>query len=147
VRELNIFQKIAYKALVFVEKAIKQTLFDCRMCGTCHLSKNGLVCCMNCPKGQRNGPCGGTGVDGMCEVEGQGECVWHKIHRRSSMAHTMHLTRRVKPALDWSLQNTSSYINLWTGRDGSFEGKGMRSKVFGSGKSDSGDNTTDGAPK
>ncbi|MBE7560984.1 methylenetetrahydrofolate reductase C-terminal domain-containing protein [bacterium] len=121
--------RFGYKSLVYFEKLFKQTLFDCRMCGACHLSKNGMVCCMNCPKGLRNGPCGGTGIDGTCEVEGIGECVWHKIYRRSALLHTLARTEKVKPALDWSLQGTSSYLNLWTGRDGSFEGRGMRWKI------------------
>ena len=126
---MSALRNLGYKTVVYFEKLFKQTLFDCRMCGTCHLSKNGMVCCMTCPKGLRNGPCGGTGIDGMCEVEGIGECVWHKIYRRSGTLHSLQLTEKVKPALDWSLQGTSSYLNLWTGRDGSFEGRGMRWKI------------------
>jgi Methylene-tetrahydrofolate reductase C terminal len=59
-----------------VERMVKQALFDCRMCGQCVLSATGLSCPMNCPKGLRNGPCGGVRMDGHCEVHPAMPCVW-----------------------------------------------------------------------
>jgi 5,10-methylenetetrahydrofolate reductase len=58
-----------------VERAVKGALFDCRMCGRCVLSSNGMACPMNCPKQVRNGPCGGVRADGTCEVEPDMRCV------------------------------------------------------------------------
>ena len=53
-----------------VEKLVKGALFDCRMCGQCALSSTGMSCPMNCPKGLRNGPCGGRArqrqLRGLC---------------------------------------------------------------------------------
>jgi len=46
------------------ERAAKETLFGCRMCGQCALPVTGYVCPMGCPKELRNGPCGGVGADG-----------------------------------------------------------------------------------
>jgi hypothetical protein len=59
-----------------VERGVKGLLFDCRMCGQCALSSTGLSCPMNCPKGLRNGPCGGVRPDGHCEVLPAMRCVW-----------------------------------------------------------------------
>jgi len=35
-----------------------------------------------CPKGQMNGPCGGTTDDGKCEVNPDNDCVWVLIQQR-----------------------------------------------------------------
>ena len=59
-----------------IERAAKQFLFDCRMCGDCVLSATGMACPMNCAKQLRNGPCGGVRPDGGCEVIPQMRCVW-----------------------------------------------------------------------
>jgi 5,10-methylenetetrahydrofolate reductase len=64
------------KALLPLERNVKGLLFDCRMCGHCLLSANGMACPMNCPKSVRNGPCGGVRPDGGCEVDPQMQCVW-----------------------------------------------------------------------
>lgn len=58
------------------ERLAKGLLFDCRMCGTCVLSKTGMACPTNCGKEMRNGPCGGVGADGGCEVDPAMRCVW-----------------------------------------------------------------------
>ena len=58
------------------ERRLKGLMFDCRMCGVCLLSQNGMSCPMNCPKSVRNGPCGGVRADGSCEVDPQMQCVW-----------------------------------------------------------------------
>jgi 5,10-methylenetetrahydrofolate reductase len=70
------------------ERAVKGFLFDCRMCGNCVLSQNGMACPMNCPKGVRNGPCGGVRADGTCEAKPGMRCVgleaWHGAARMSA---------------------------------------------------------------
>jgi hypothetical protein len=105
-------------ALIAVEKAVKEPLFGCRMCGQCILHSTGLVCPMNCPKNLRNGPCGGVLVDGHCEVYPDRPCVWVEAWKgsrrlpvfRGDMEH-------LNPPVDWRLQGTSSWLNLATGRD------------------------------
>lgn len=59
-----------------IERGVKGLLFDCRMCGACALSANGMACPMNCPKAMRNGPCGGVRPNGNCEVAADMPCVW-----------------------------------------------------------------------
>lgn len=94
-----------------IEKWIKEKLFDCQTCGQCVLSHTGMICPMNCPKGLRNGPCGGT-LDGKCEVLPDRDCVWTRIdEKRTASPDTVHLPP------DSELFNTASYVNLLTGSD------------------------------
>src|SRR5262249_28650003 len=68
----------ARPAFTETERVTKQTLFGCRMCGQCALPVTGYVCPMGCPKELRNGPCGGVGTDGGCEVYPEKRCVWSR---------------------------------------------------------------------
>lgn len=106
------------RAILLVEKKSKEALFDCRMCGQCILHSTGMTCPMRCPKQMRNGPCGGVLQDGSCEVYPDRPCVWVLAWRRSRRLplwrdHMEHVERPV----DWRLKDTSSWINLATGRD------------------------------
>lgn len=103
------------KPIARVEALVKGTLFDCQMCGQCVLSQTGLVCPMTCPKGLRNGPCGGT-LHGECEVYPDRPCVWVKIHRRTVGEQSLERPNLL-PSCDARLQNTSSYLNLLSGAD------------------------------
>ena len=71
---------LPYLPVTPVEKFVKEILFDCQMCGNCILSSTGMSCPMNCPKGIRNGPCGGVREDGGCEVYHDMPCVWVLAH-------------------------------------------------------------------
>ena len=59
-----------------LERATKQLLVDCKMCGQCVPSSTGMACPTNCAKQMRNGPCGGVRADGSCEVDPAMRCVW-----------------------------------------------------------------------
>jgi hypothetical protein len=72
--------ELAERPTAAVERTVKGLLFDCRMCGQCALSSTGLSCPMNCPKGLRNGPCGGVRSDGACEVIPDMPCVWAQAY-------------------------------------------------------------------
>ena len=107
-----------HRALLAVERWTKETAWDCRMCGQCILHSTGLTCPMRCPKNLRNGPCGGTLQDGHCEVVPEMRCVWVEAWERSRTLplwrdHILHVERPT----DWRLQETSSWENLFTGRD------------------------------
>jgi len=67
---------------------------------------------MNCPKGLRNGPCGGT-LNGKCEVLPELDCVWTNIElkKQGKKDHQIHLP------LNLELLNTASYVNLVNGKD------------------------------
>jgi len=98
---------IVFKA----EKWLKEQMFDCQTCGQCVLSHTAMICPMNCPKGLRNGPCGGT-LDGKCEVIPEMDCVWTRIeNKKTSKTFKVHLPP------DPALLNTASYVNLVNGKD------------------------------
>lgn len=102
------------RIVAHAESLIKGLLFDCRSCGQCVLRQTGLVCPMTCPKGLRNGPCGGT-LNGMCEVSPDQPCVWVKILGRTAHAGTT--LPPLFPTPDTALTDTSSYLNWVTGSD------------------------------
>ena len=94
-----------------IEKWVKEKLFDCKSCGQCVLSHTAYICPMNCPKGLRNGPCGGT-LNGKCEVIPEKDCVWMRIDQRKEIApDTVHLTPEKE------LYNTASYVHFVNGKD------------------------------
>ncbi len=64
------------------EGIIKGVLFGCRMCGNCILQETAFICPMTCPKGLRNGLCGGATPE-ACEVDASRPCTWHKIYERA----------------------------------------------------------------
>jgi len=93
------------------EKWIKEKLFGCHTCGQCILTHTGLICPMNCPKGLRNGPCGGT-LDGKCEVIPDLDCVWTRIEvKKNDKNYKIHLPPNPE------LLNTASYVNFVNGKD------------------------------
>ncbi|UDQ98462.1 methylenetetrahydrofolate reductase C-terminal domain-containing protein [Lentisphaerota bacterium WC36G] len=60
---------------IATEHFISKKLFaSCRSCKSCRLPQFHYLCPEICPKGFANGPCGGTKVDGKCEVANR-ECV------------------------------------------------------------------------
>jgi methylenetetrahydrofolate reductase (NADPH) len=105
--------KSAFRRVVArTEAFLKGTAFDCRACGQCILNRTGLICPMSCPKGLRNGPCGGT-TEGRCEVYPDKPCVWVRIHARTGGTDTP----RLNPSPDSALFFTSSYANWFSGLD------------------------------
>ncbi len=92
-----------------VERAVKTTMFDCRMCGACVLSSTGMSCPMNCPKNLRNGPCGGVRADGSCEILPSMTCVWVKAFEGSrNMGKAIDLL----PPIDHRLKGRSSWLGV-----------------------------------
>ncbi|MDD2703209.1 MAG: methylenetetrahydrofolate reductase C-terminal domain-containing protein [Candidatus Omnitrophica bacterium] len=54
----------------------------CTMCGECIVGITGGICPVTrCPKGLRNGPCGGS-HKGKCEVDPKRDCVWVLIYNK-----------------------------------------------------------------
>lgn len=105
--------------LGYIENLVKVALFECRNCGDCALFDVAYLCPMSqCPKEQRNGPCGGSS-DGWCEVyPGVRLCVWVRAYGRLARTggETVFNTGTVPPC-DWALWRTSSWINYFLGRD------------------------------
>ena len=95
-----------------VEKAVKSTLFDCRMCGQCILSSTGMSCPMNCPKNLRNGPCGGVRSNGHCEVHPQMACVWVQAYEGSVRMEHGEAIRAIQPPIDHRRAGWSSWLEV-----------------------------------
>ena len=107
----------ARAAFTGAERLVKRGLFGCRMCGQCALPVTGYVCPMGCPKELRNGPCGGVGPDGSCEVYPAQACVWVDAYERAaSQGRSADLRLLHRPA-DHRRWGQSSWLNYWQGRD------------------------------
>jgi Methylene-tetrahydrofolate reductase C terminal len=104
--------------LTKAEHAVKEPVWGCQMCGQCVLHDTGLTCPMTCPKTLRNGPCGGVRANGHCEVKPEMRCVWVKAVERSERLPLWrgHIDN-VRPPVDNRLKGTSSWLNLFSGRD------------------------------
>jgi 5,10-methylenetetrahydrofolate reductase len=95
-----------------IEGAVKGFLFDCKMCGECTLALTGMSCWKNCPKGNRNGPCGGVRPNSMCEVNPQIRCVWVESWRGSERMTAKRLPVTPHPPIDHSLAERSSWLRI-----------------------------------
>ncbi|MDD5190755.1 MAG: methylenetetrahydrofolate reductase C-terminal domain-containing protein [Dehalococcoidales bacterium] len=106
-------------ALERAEHAAKAMLFGCQNCGDCGLFDVAFLCPLSqCPKNQRNGPCGGS-LNGWCEVyPNERQCIWVRAYDRLK-AHKkeLEIAENTVPPNDWTLQNTSSWLNFYLGRD------------------------------
>ena len=113
-------EKIGGCSTMIVEPGRSKTkapLFGCRMCGQCALPVTGYVCPMGCPKELRNGPCGGVGADGSCEVYPERRCVWVDAYdRAASQGRSADLRLLLRP-IDHRRWGQSSWLNYWQGRD------------------------------
>jgi hypothetical protein len=101
-----------------VERTVKGALFDCRMCGQCALSSTGMSCPMNCPKGIRNGPCGGVRSDGNCEVYAEMRCVWVAAFDGSRRMAEGPRIAEVQQPVDHRLKGRSSWLAVMRGEHG-----------------------------
>ena len=102
--------------ILFFENIIKVPLFRCQRCGECILSSTAFICCQNCPKTLRNGPCGGTAEDGSCEVFPERKCVWYRIYFRSKYMHRISLLYKLNKIHNWNLEGTSAWLNVFRKR-------------------------------
>lgn len=104
------------RLLLFFEDIVKVPLFGCQHCGECILSSTAFICSQNCPKRLRNGPCGGTGDDGSCEVYPERKCVWYRIYFRSQLLNRVSLLYKINKIHNYNLERTSSWLNVFRKR-------------------------------
>jgi methylenetetrahydrofolate reductase (NADPH) len=103
-----------YRLGSFLELAVKRLLFDCRQCDDCALFEMYYVCPESqCPKAQRLGPCGGSRIDGRCEVFAYHRCVWERVYPRARNRRQLDKLRYIIPPRNWKLYETSSWINYY----------------------------------
>ena len=93
-------EPLSLRALEAVERIVKGPLFGCRMCGNCLLQETAFICPMECPKGLRNGPCGGSTAE-KCYVDETRPCIWYKIYERAFEMGREEILLEVLPPLDW----------------------------------------------
>lgn len=96
------------------ESLLKGVVFGCRSCGQCVLRANAMTCPMQCPKGLRNGPCGGT-LGERCEVDASRPCIHVQINKRRHGGRVE--AAPIMPAIDHALCNHASLLNAITGAD------------------------------
>ncbi len=101
-------QSAGKRILALTERVVKGPLFGCRMCGNCLLQETAFICHMACPKGLRNGPCGGVN-NGWCYVDPTRRCAWELIYERSRRMHREHKLLEVLPPVDWDRAGTETW--------------------------------------
>ncbi len=102
-------EKLGRRILAKTELCIKGPLFGCRMCGNCLLQETAFICPMECPKGMRNGPCGGVTPEKNCYVDETRKCVWYAIYKRAFKTGREEMLLEVLPPLDWSKTGTETW--------------------------------------
>lgn len=102
-----------------IESGIKSFIFYCRMCGDCTLPESTYICPQSgCPKKLLNGPCGGS-RNQACEVYPDRYCFWVRVYNRLEQSTTIDELGSMPylPPKNWALDQTSSWINFYAGRD------------------------------
>jgi methylenetetrahydrofolate reductase (NADPH) len=93
------------------------------MCGNCILGQTAFICPMTCPKGLRNGLCGGASPE-ACEVDPSRPCTWHRIYERADKLGHLDRLLEINAPLDGNRVGRETWIDLlkhWRSR-----GKGPR---------------------
>ena len=101
------------------EHVNKTLIFSYQDCGDCGLASCGYVCPMTqCPKCQRNGPCGGSD-DGWCEVyPGVRRCIYYRAYfRLKKYGDQESLGDWLVCPNNWANFETSPWGNYHHGRD------------------------------
>jgi methylenetetrahydrofolate reductase (NADPH) len=119
--------RTAYRLFHWLERWSKSTLYECRDCGDCALFDAAYLCPVSqCPKDQRNAPCGGS-YQGWCEVyPGEKQCIWVRAYQRlKSHKKEDEIGKQLVPPCNWELYQTSSWLNYFLGRDHSSRQRGI----------------------
>jgi len=106
-------------AFTNLEHFAKGITNECLHCGDCGLPDVAYLCpTSQCPKGQRNGPCGG-GFEGWCEVyPGEKQCIYVRAYGRlKHYGEEEKLAAYQVPPVNYDLLWTASWINFYVGRD------------------------------
>ncbi len=99
----------------------RKATLGCMSCGDCiqdHLEYAG--CTMRwCYKNLRNGPCGGSRVDGSCEADPDLPCIWNLVYLSTIGAggDPKRFGRTLIPPRDWCLDQTNALANRLVGLD------------------------------
>lgn len=100
------------------ERTLKGWMFGCRMCGNCILQETAFVCPMTCPKGLRNGLCGGATPE-SCEVDPSRPCTWYMIYDRAERMGREDKLLEINAPLDGARVGHETWLdtfNFWRER-------------------------------
>lgn len=101
------------------EYLIKLLLYGCQHCGDCTLPELAFRCPQSgCAKNILNGACGGS-RNGWCEVyPGRKKCFYVEVYQRLKESGLEKILQEgfLAPR-DWSLSETSSWVNFFLNRD------------------------------
>jgi methylenetetrahydrofolate reductase (NADPH) len=101
-----------------LEHFTKRVVLACRYCDDCALFETYYICPESgCPKGMRVGPCGGSRVNERCEVYPDKYCYWRNVYLRAKNRRECGKLDFLIQPRDWSLYQTSSWINYFLKRD------------------------------
>lgn len=92
-----------------IEIMVKGPVWGCRMCGNCLLQETAFICPMECPKGMRNGPCGGVTPVMSCYVDETRKCIWYAIYKRAQKTGREKTLLEILPPLDWNKAGTETW--------------------------------------
>jgi len=112
---------LTYHLLDFAD-GVKRLTLGCVECGDClqdYMQFSG--CSMGkCIKETRNGPCGGSRVDGTCEVNPDMQCVWSSSYLALLAAgkDPRKFASTLIPPRNWELNRTNSLANYFAQVDG-----------------------------
>ena len=106
-------EKFSRRVLAKTELLIKGPVFGCRMCGNCLLQETAFICPMECPKGMRNGPCGGITPEKNCYVDESRKCVWYAIYKRALKIGKEETLLEILPPLDWNKVGTETWGDVF----------------------------------
>jgi methylenetetrahydrofolate reductase (NADPH) len=107
------------KLITGLEYGIKRRTHDCCECGDCAMFERAYICPMSqCPKQQRNGPCGGS-FNGWCEVyPNTKKCIYVRAYELlKSDGKEENLKKGYIRPCNWDLYKTSSWYNYYSGKD------------------------------
>ena len=118
-REVSLYKKKGLHRKHGLEHMGKVMLFHCIDCGDCGLPACAYTCPMSqCPKHQRNGPCGGS-YNGWCEVfPNEKYCIWYKAYYRlKHFQEEGKLDDYITVPNDWRFWQTSGWQSYHTNQD------------------------------
>jgi ferredoxin len=96
-----------------LQLSLKEDRFEkkCLMCGECMIGATGGICPVTrCPKGLRNGPCGGVNR-GKCEVDPERDCVWTLIYNRLKEVGRLENMEAIGKVRDYRTEKNYVLIN------------------------------------
>ncbi len=102
---------LGMRLLVRAERMVKGPLFGCRMCGNCLLQETAFICHMQCPKGLRNGPCGGSTPE-KCYVDESRKCIWYDVLKRAKKTGREQRLLEVLPPIDWDKAGGETWADV-----------------------------------